>query len=147
MRGECRERLPRHQLRMKPLVSDPGMHHGTCVTHVPWCMSGLLTSGDGEKRSRHSRRTRNPQFYVFGKRPTVQTLDWDRFTSGLLCHARYSPLHGNTYSDDGMEHRTASGEANNTVTANSRYPTCLEVASEQQVCSTYDSPSLTYFKP
>ena len=20
--------------------NDPGMHHGTCVTHVPWCMSG-----------------------------------------------------------------------------------------------------------
>ena len=28
-----------------PLVSDPDMHHGTCVTHVPWCMSGSLTSG------------------------------------------------------------------------------------------------------
>ena len=26
-------------------VSDPDMHHGTCVTHVPWCMPGLLTSG------------------------------------------------------------------------------------------------------
>ena len=25
------------------------MHHGTCVTHVPWCMSGSLTCGDGEK--------------------------------------------------------------------------------------------------
>ena len=24
------------------------MHHGTCVTHVPWCMSGSLTYGDGE---------------------------------------------------------------------------------------------------
>ena len=22
------------------------MHHGTCVTHVPWCMSGSLTCGD-----------------------------------------------------------------------------------------------------
>ena len=33
----------------KPLaVSDPGMHHGTCVTHVPWCMSGSLARGDGE---------------------------------------------------------------------------------------------------
>ena len=27
----------------EPLVSDPSMHHGTCVTHVPWCMSGSLT--------------------------------------------------------------------------------------------------------
>ena len=26
-------------------VSDPDMHHGTCVTHVPWCMSGSLTNG------------------------------------------------------------------------------------------------------
>ena len=29
-----------NQPQRKPLVSDPGMHHGTCVTHVPWCMSG-----------------------------------------------------------------------------------------------------------
>ena len=31
-----------------PLVSDSGMHHGTCVTHVPWCMSGSLSRGGGE---------------------------------------------------------------------------------------------------
>ena len=48
MRRECRERFPRHRLQRKPLVSDPGMHHGTCVTHVPWCLSGLLTRGVGE---------------------------------------------------------------------------------------------------
>ena len=30
------------------LVNDPGIHHGTCVTHVPRCMSGLLTRGGGE---------------------------------------------------------------------------------------------------
>ena len=40
MRRECRERFPRHRLQRKPLVSDPGMHHGTCVTHVSCCMSG-----------------------------------------------------------------------------------------------------------
>ena len=39
---------PRRQFQRKPLVSDPGMHHGTCVTHVPWCMSGSLTCDDGE---------------------------------------------------------------------------------------------------
>ena len=27
-----------------PLVSDPDMHRGTCVTQVPWCMPGSLTS-------------------------------------------------------------------------------------------------------
>ena len=39
---------PGGQLQRKPLVSDHGMHHGTCVTHVPWCMSGSLTCGGGE---------------------------------------------------------------------------------------------------
>ena len=57
-----------------PRVSDPGMHHGTCVTHVPWCMPGSLTSGFlwsrwWGRRSLHSRRMRNLQFYVSGKRP------------------------------------------------------------------------------
>ena len=27
-----------------PQVSDTDMHHGTCITHVPWCMPGSLTS-------------------------------------------------------------------------------------------------------
>ena len=54
--------------------SDPVMHHGTCVTHVPWCMPGSLTSDfllirQREKRSRHSRCICNPQFCVSGKRP------------------------------------------------------------------------------
>ena len=57
-----------------PRFSDPDMHHGTCVTHVPWCMPGSLTSGFlwswwWGKRSRRSRRMRNPQFYVSAKRP------------------------------------------------------------------------------
>ena len=57
-----------------PRVSDPDMHHVTCVTHVPWCMPGSLTSGFlwsrwRGKYSRHSWRMRNPQFCVSGKRP------------------------------------------------------------------------------
>ena len=48
MRRECRERCPRHRLQRKPIVSNPGMHHGTCGTHVPWCMSGSLTRGGGQ---------------------------------------------------------------------------------------------------
>ena len=48
MRRECRERFPRHRLQRKPLVSDPDMHHGTCIAHVPWCMSGSLTR-DGDE--------------------------------------------------------------------------------------------------
>ena len=48
MRRKCRERFPHHQLQREPLVSDPGMHHGMCVTHVPWYMSGSLNRGGGE---------------------------------------------------------------------------------------------------
>ena len=44
---ERRERFPCHRLQRKPLVSDPVMHHGTCVTHVPRCMSRSLTGGGG----------------------------------------------------------------------------------------------------
>ena len=55
-------------------ISDPDMHHGTCVTHVPWYMPELLTSGFlwnwwRGKLSRHSQRMHNPQFCVSAKRP------------------------------------------------------------------------------
>ena len=55
-------------------VSGPDMHHGTCVPCVPRCMPGSLTGGFlwsrwPGKRSRHSWRMRNPQFYVPDKRP------------------------------------------------------------------------------
>ena len=69
MRREWRERFP-----PPPRFSVPDMHHGTCVTQVPWCMPGSLTSGFlwswwRGKCSRHSRRMRNPRFCVSGKRP------------------------------------------------------------------------------
>ena len=48
MRRECRESFPRHLLQRQLLVSDPGIHHGTCITHVPWCMPGSLTRGGRE---------------------------------------------------------------------------------------------------
>ena len=70
-----------------PQISDPGMHHDACVTHVPWCMpesliSGFLWSRWRGKRSRHSRCMRNPQFYVSGKRPMA----WHLFIKSLLTY-------------------------------------------------------------
>ena len=50
------------KLSLPPQVSDPDMHNGTCVAHMPRCMSGSLTSvflGS---------RWRNSQFNVSGKR-------------------------------------------------------------------------------
>ena len=57
-----------------PRVSDADMHHGTCGTHMLWCMLGSLTSSFRWSRcrgkcSRHSRLKRKPQIYVSGKRP------------------------------------------------------------------------------
>ena len=64
MRQECWERFPRQRLQRKPLVSDPSMHHGTCVVmHV-----GMVSPWWRAKRSCHSRRMRNPRFYACGKR-------------------------------------------------------------------------------
>ena len=69
MRRECRERFPRHRRWAIP----------TCITARAsrTCrdacrdrqLSVSFEIGGGEKRSRHSRRMRNLQFYVSGKRP------------------------------------------------------------------------------
>ena len=60
-------------LSLWPRVSDPDMHHDTCVTHVPWCLPVSLTSGFlwsrwRWKQSRHSRSKRNLHFSVSDKR-------------------------------------------------------------------------------
>ena len=46
--GNAGNVFPATDFKGKPLVSDPGMHHGTCVTPVLWCMLGSLTRGGGE---------------------------------------------------------------------------------------------------
>ena len=46
--GNAGNVFPRRRLQRKPLVSDPDMHHGTCVTYVSWCLSGALAFGGGE---------------------------------------------------------------------------------------------------
>ena len=62
-----------------PMLSDPDMHHGMYVSHVPWCMPWLQTSGFLQsqwrrKRSQHSRCMHNPTFYISGKRPICKKL-------------------------------------------------------------------------
>ena len=82
-------RVPRMPGTFSPPLRDsnPDMHHGTCVTHVPWCMPGSLTSGFlwnqwRGKRSQHCRRMHNPQFGVSGKRP-MDLERWIVKTEGL----------------------------------------------------------------
>ena len=66
--GNAGNVFPRRWFKRKLLVSDHGMHHGTCVTHVPWCMSGSLTCGDGKTFPAFPAHA-HPQFCVSGKRP------------------------------------------------------------------------------
>ena len=80
-----------------PRGSDPGMHHGTCVTHVPWCTPGSLTSGIIYSRWR---RMRNPQFYVseahaitkLRARPHNLEVERGRYTTQPP-HPPHPPLH------------------------------------------------------
>ena len=67
MRRECRERFPRYRLQRK---SDPAGHGSRHVRHARAVMYvGIANPSWRGKRSRHSWRMRNPQFYVSGKRP------------------------------------------------------------------------------
>ena len=36
------------RLERKPIISGPGVHNDTCVTHLPWCISESPTCGGGE---------------------------------------------------------------------------------------------------
>ena len=81
MRWECWERLPRHRGSAIPvcitarawLLSDMGFlsdsGHVRAVMHAGKANFRFLLSQSQGKRSRHSRRMRNPQFYVFVKKP------------------------------------------------------------------------------
>ena len=65
----------RHQLQMKPIVSERSrcvarhVRHARSVMHIR-----VANPRWWGKRSRHSRRMRNPQSYVSGKRPICGVL-------------------------------------------------------------------------
>ena len=73
-------------------VSDPDMQHGTCVMHVPWCMSGSLTSGFLGRRGGKT----FPQLYVLVRGPCTATdgraswVTWSWTAMVLnICHGCY----------------------------------------------------------
>ena len=64
-------------LSQPPQVSDPDMHHGTCVTHMPWCMPGISSFFWSQWRGKtfpafpaHAQ----PAIYISGKRHMASTL-------------------------------------------------------------------------
>ena len=106
MRRECRERFPRHRLQRKPLGSDPGMHHGTCGTHVPWCMSGSLTRCGGENVPGIPGACATRDFTYLVRGPWL--VKWVTLTSSLQWPGRCSapsPCHKQCYY---FAHRTWS---------------------------------------
>ena len=62
---------PRGRPQTNPQVSDPGMHHGTCVTHVPWCSRDSLSPVAGKTLPVFSAHA-HPQFYVYLARGPCQ---------------------------------------------------------------------------
>ena len=95
MHRECRERFPRHRLHKKLLVSDPGMHHGTCVTHVPWCMSGSLTRGGGENVPGipGACATRSFRYLIWGPLILIYLQDSIEDTPDFITPQKHSLLH------------------------------------------------------
>ena len=77
-------------------VSKPDMHHNTCVTRVTWCIPGSLTSGFlwSWWRGKRSRRMRNPQICVSGKKPIVVIFSlfflWHTFAAVIDGHGAVS---------------------------------------------------------
>ena len=71
---ECWKRFSRQRLQRKWLASEPGMHHGSCVTHVPWCKSGSLTRGRGENVSGISDACATHNFAYLVRGPYIKTL-------------------------------------------------------------------------
>ena len=64
-----------------PRVSDPDMHHGTCMTHLPWCIPGSLISGFlwsrwRGKRSQHSGACAIRNFTYLVKGPWYRIHRW-----------------------------------------------------------------------
>ena len=108
MGGHTSAMVPQMMGVRSPLVSDPDMHHGTCMTHVPWCMSGSLTR-DGGENVPGSRRMRKPQFYVYGKRPmgkvvSLTTLLSIRWCQTVCCDGCGVVLKTNTQVVDGLHY-------------------------------------------
>ena len=89
MHLEWRKRFVRHRgLAISTCITT----RGTCVTHLPWCVpesliNGVLWTRWRGKRSRHSRRLRNPQFCVSGKRPIAKTTHVDNTHEHAHAHA------------------------------------------------------------
>ena len=120
-------------------VSDPDMHHGTCVTHVPRRMTGSLTSdffevGGGRKRSRYSRRMRNLQIYVYGKRP--MTSWWPHYMETISALLFAKGIHRSTLDSPTKWFEASWWPCDVTIIGTLGNQMCLDYAILPYVCAT-----------
>ena len=105
--GNAGNVFSRHRLQRKPLVSDPGMHHGTCVTHVPWCLPGSLTRGDRENipgitsacaTIRLTYLARGPYCYHFSSNVWIsrRPVNRESIRSSVLCRMQWIAYYNDT---------------------------------------------------
>ena len=94
-------------------VSDSDMHHDTCVTHVPWCMPGSLTtfplksvSGKNVQGIPVACTNRNFTHLVRGP--------WTEFESNTHCACRY---HGSVTSRFYIRGRQLKGPSVKTMSS------------------------------
>ena len=70
------------------------MHHGTCATHVPWCMSGSLIRGNGENVSGIPVACANSNFTYLARSPCIQRMSTQESYGHTYCVCcRESKLH------------------------------------------------------
>ena len=90
-----------------PGVSDPDMHHGTCVTHVPWCMPGSLTSsflwsgGENAPSTLGACATRNFRYLVRGPWCSLPSVSCSKRCSNWTLGPIFNPVNQKTTSRSG----------------------------------------------
>ena len=78
-----------------PRVSDPDMQHGTCITHVPWCMLGQGSHKYLRKKF-HDFSMTSP-----GQNPNFQTKKIPTFVFAAhvsICRINYRQTHTHTHT-------------------------------------------------
>ena len=79
------------------------MHHGTCVSHVPWCMSGSLTCGDGENVPGIPGACARAILRIWQEAHDINNHHTD-FSVTTITHDLYYAMHLSHYNDDNRQY-------------------------------------------
>ena len=90
-----------HHYVTSSLMGNPDMHHGTCMTHVTWCMSGFLTRGFLWNRWRETFQAfpahAQPAIYVYGKSLSGRAQTHNDPCAGTLTNTRKQTKFGRNF--------------------------------------------------